>query len=120
MRGVVIVLWWYFKAACIAAIVVLCLAMYSRYAFADDHPDYISADIWVTKYALTRGIQHEKAKLQAGGRVAFTSTNYYKNSEFEFTEQQAVDRAELMRRKEIASLQNKLERLNKLKFEVAK
>lgn len=76
----------------------------------------IIADIWVTKYALTRGIQHEKAKLEAGGQVALTETSYYRNGEFEFSEGQAKAKAEVMRRKEIQSLQRRLDKLNELRF----
>ncbi len=80
----------------------------------------IYADIWVTKYALTRGIQHENAKLEAGGRVALTSTNYYRSGEFELSEKQAVNKAEVMRRKEIESLTRRLDKLNNMRFEVSK
>lgn len=80
--------------------------------------DEIFADIWITKYALTRGIQHENAKLEAGGKVAFTSTAYYSSGEFELSEQQAVENAEVMRRKEIQSLTRRIDKLNSMKFEV--
>ena len=82
--------------------------------------DEIFADIWITKYALTRGIQHENAKLEAGGKVAFTSTDYYKSGEFELSEEQAVAKAEVMRRKKIASLERKVKQLKQIKFEVSK
>lgn len=81
-------------------------------------PAEIIADIWVTKYALTRGIQHEKAKLEAGGKIAFTPTAYYSSSEFELSELQAVNKAEVMRRKEIQSLTRRIDKLNNMKFEV--
>lgn len=80
--------------------------------------DEIFADIWVTKYALTRGIQHENAKLEAGGKIAFTPTAYYSSGEFEFSEQQALEKAEVMRRKEIQSLTRRIDKLNSMKFEV--
>lgn len=76
----------------------------------------ILADIWVTKYALTRGIQHEKAKLEAGGRVAFTSTSFYLARDFELSQEQAEVKAEMMRRKEIASLERKINKLQSMRF----
>lgn len=88
------------------------LISHSNLAFSTE----IIADIWVTKYSLTRGIQHEKAKLEAGGKVAFTETDYYRNGEFELSEMQAVAKAEVMRRKEIQSLQRRLDKLNELRF----
>lgn len=94
------------------AAAVLLLTIASKVAKADE----IIADIWVTKFALTRGIQHEKAKLEAGGKVAFTETDYYRNGEFELSEKQAVAKAEVMRRKEIQSLQRRLDKLNELRF----
>jgi len=80
----------------------------------------IIADIWVTKYALTRGIQHEKAKIEAGGRVAFTSTNFYQAGEFELSQKQAEEKAEIMRRKELASLERKINKLQSMRFGEAK
>lgn len=94
------------------AAAALLFTIASKVAKADE----IIADIWVTKYSLTRGIQHEKAKLEAGGKVAFTETDYYRNGEFELSEKQAVAKAEVMRRKEIQSLQRRLNKLNELRF----
>lgn len=80
--------------------------------------DEILADIWVTKYALTQGIQHEKAKLEVGGRVALTPDNYFRQGEFELTPENAVNKAEVMRRREINRLQRKIDELNNMKIEV--
>lgn len=98
----------------VAAFGIIILALWALFnkAFGSE----IIADIWVTKFALTRGIQHEKAKLEAGGKVAFTETDYYRNGEFELSEKQAVAKAEVMRRKEIQSLQRRLDKLNELRF----
>lgn len=87
-------------------------------ACAAARADEIIAEIWITKYALSRGIQHEKAKLEAGGKIAFTPTAYYSIGEFELSEQQAVAKAEMMRRKEIQSLTRRIDKLNTMKFEV--
>lgn len=97
---------------------VLAIAFFSTLLLTarSAHSSEIIADIWVTKYSLTRGIQHEKAKLEAGGKVAFTETDYYRNGEFELSEKQAVAKAEVMRRKEIQSLQRRLNKLNELRF----
>jgi len=97
---------------------VLAIAFFSTLLITarSAHSSEIIADIWVIKYSLTRGIQHEKAKLEAGGKVAFTETDYYRTGEFELSENQAVAKAEIMRRKEIQSLQRRLDKLNELRF----
>lgn len=102
------------KWCCVAVAAPVILVATCAAARADE----IVADIWVTKYALTRGIQHENAKLEAGGKIAFTPTAYYSSGEFELSEQQAVAKAEVMRRKEIQSLTRRIEKLNTMKFEV--
>lgn len=115
MRKAFELLIYYLKGMVVSVSALLFCIMMSK-AFGSE----IIADIWVTKFALTRGIQHEKAKLEAGGKVAFTETDYYRNGEFELSENQAVAKAEVMRRKEIQSLQRRLDKLNELRFGDAK
>ena len=79
--------------------------------------------VWITKYALTRGI------LQADGEAdgsMFEVTDsrhpgalkiYYHGDEWHIKRAAAVKRAEEMRRKKIASLRRQITRLEALIFE---
>lgn len=80
----------------------------------------ILTDVWITKDALKSGIKHEKVELVAGGRVALSKNRYYSSSQFELTEQDAIAKAEVMRRREVAKLQKRLAELNSMTFEGSK
>lgn len=72
--------------------------------------------IWVTKYALTRGIQkYESAQLFAGGNVAVLGDVYFKRGEYWLDEQQAKDHAEILRQRRVSALMRELERLQAVK-----
>lgn len=76
--------------------------------------------IWITKYALTRGIvevEMDAFKLDGGyiyskddALTMFAPGQWYADYAF------AVSRAEEMRKKKIASLEKQIERLRKLEF----
>lgn len=76
--------------------------------------------VWITKYALTRGIYEvEVDELSADGgyicqknnaRNVFAPGQWYVNYAF------AASRAEEMRKKKITSLERQIERLRMLKF----
>lgn len=102
------------KWCCVAVAAPVLLIAACSVARADGE---ILADIWVTKYALTRGIQHEVAKLEVGGKVALTPTNYYREGEFELSEKMAIAKAEVMRRREIQALQRRIDKLSEMRFE---
>lgn len=70
--------------------------------------------IWVTKYALTRGIQKfESATLIANGAVV--GDTYFRKGEYYLSEQDAKERAETLRKARIAALLRELERLQAIK-----
>lgn len=72
--------------------------------------------IWVTKYALTRGIQKfETAQLFADGQVAVVGDTYFRKGEYFLTEQEAKERADTLRKNRIAALLRELERLQAVK-----
>lgn len=72
--------------------------------------------IWVTKYALTRGIQKfESAQLFADGNVAVVGDTYFRKGEYYLSEQDAKERAETLRKARIAALLRELERLQAIK-----
>ena len=78
--------------------------------------------VWITKYALTRGIYEIEAKVcksvnsqmiqEVGGQYSM----YYHNDEWHETKKEAVAYAESMRDKKIASLKKKIKNLKELKF----
>ncbi len=76
-------------------------------------------EIWVSKDALTDGIQHfdEGAYLALG--VASAGNHYFRREgrDWHRTRKAAVARAEKMRDDKIASLRKQIERLEKLTFE---
>lgn len=70
--------------------------------------------IWVTKYALTRGVQKfESATLIANGAVV--GDTYFRKGEYYLSEQDAKERAETLRKARIATLLRELERLQAIK-----
>ena len=72
--------------------------------------------IWVTKYALTRGVQKfESAQLFADGNVVVVGDTYFRKGEYYLSEQDAKERAETLRKARIAALLRELERLQAIK-----
>lgn len=101
------------KCMAVSAMVTLTLMMMAApWAHAE-----IMADIWVTKYALTRGIEHKQAVLEGNGALAIAGDTWYSRDEFQLDKQSAVERAEVMRRKEIESLKRRRGKLEAMRFE---
>lgn len=70
--------------------------------------------IWVTKYALTRGVQKfDNAQLFANGVIV--NDTYFRKGEYYLSEQDAKERAETLRKARIAALLRELERLQAIK-----
>ena len=70
--------------------------------------------IWVTKYALTRGVQKfDNARMIAN--VAVVGDTYFRKGEYYLSEQDAKERAETLRKARIAALLRELERLQAIK-----
>lgn len=77
--------------------------------------------VWISKYALTKGIfQLEVKSTSEDGNAVYgkgwEDAYHGKGKEWHETKEQAVIRAEEMRKKKIASLQKQISRLEKLKF----
>jgi len=76
--------------------------------------------IWISKYALTRGIYGVEAGIHDNMAVvrgaSFTSTQYFHKGEWWKTEQEAIKKAEEMRKTRIASLKKSLKKMQDLKF----
>lgn len=75
---------------------------------------------WITKYALTQGILEREVEDRGGGLVKDISSyipSYYHKKDYCLDKESAIAKAEEMRQKEIISLKNKIEKLEKMKFE---
>lgn len=75
--------------------------------------------VWVTKYALTRGIYQAEATTYSGGKYAQIAGNWssFKLSTDAFkTEAEAKTNAEARRKKKIASLRKQIKKLQNLTF----
>lgn len=80
--------------------------------------------VWITKYALTKGISTREHVLVCSGinddMIVATEghyQSYYHKPEWHETEESAIARAEEMRLKKIQSLEKQIEKLRKVKFQ---
>lgn len=74
--------------------------------------------VWVTKWALTSGIIETEAEVRDEEMVNCGSRyGYFHGNDWHRTRVAAVQRAEVMRLKKIASLKKQLEKLEKMRFE---
>lgn len=80
---------------------------------------------WITKYALTAGIQVVDAQVSSGapGMVSYLLEGdrfkrFAHGKEWWHTEEDAISRAEAMRQAKIASLNKQIAKLEKMKIEV--
>lgn len=78
--------------------------------------------VWITKYALTDGII--EAVAEVGGFDTITATwdnetrcDNFKGEEWWNTKKNAIEKAEEMRQKKIASLKRQIEKLERMRFE---
>lgn len=80
--------------------------------------------VWITKYALTEGIQFVDAEVSdcASSMVSYGNVGYgsqYAHGEgkdWHRTPESALKRAEEMRKKKIASMSNSMKKLEAMKF----
>ena len=86
--------------------------------------------VWITKYALTQGIEEidlnqvkEFEMTDAGylcfrrnGKYSYT-TEIYSQKEWHRTKESAMQKAEEMRQKKIASLKKQIDKLERIRFE---
>ncbi|AXH72129.1 MAG: hypothetical protein [Siphoviridae sp. ctdc_1] len=93
-------------------LVLSILLLIASPVFADDKV----MDIWITKYALTRGVEHQQARIFSNGKLAVVDKNYYRNSEFWYTEADANRQARKMKQQRIDSLVRELKRIQHKEF----
>lgn len=77
--------------------------------------------VWITKYALTRGVFEMEVKSQSEDGTAVYGKSwddYYRGEgrEWHRTKVSAIKKAEEMRQKKIASLLKQIEKLKQMKF----
>lgn len=81
--------------------------------------------VWITKYALTDGIIEAKSDTQTQNKekvFAFWNNDefgifYPSKGELFYDKESAIQKAEEMRQKKIASLKKQIEKLEEMKFE---
>lgn len=77
------------------------------------------ADVYVTKYSLTKGVFKLNVRVADRGMVIDDSTNYqsyYHGKDWHYSKEDAIARAEEMRKKKLISLKNQIEKIKKLDF----
>lgn len=86
-----------------------------------DEPEVIT--VWITKYALTRGVYEIEAQLCAGANTSMIkqylngrSHTYYHKGDWFLTETAAQADAQVRRDRKIASLEKQILKLKKLTF----
>lgn len=75
--------------------------------------------VWVTKYALTKGVLEVDAKTVGHGMVGVKGeflTAYYSKRDWHASHEQAIARAKEMREAKLASLEKKIKKLEALDF----
>jgi len=77
--------------------------------------------VWITKYALTIGIEEVEADVSfSENMVAYGgnsySTQYAHGNDWHGTKEAAIKRAENMRQDKLISLQKSIEKMQKLRF----
>ncbi|MGG7470791.1 hypothetical protein ACVVIH_20565 [Chryseobacterium arthrosphaerae] len=77
--------------------------------------------VYITKYALTKGIIESEGEILGGPtKMLRTTINSYRvnfyGTEWHQNKNEAIYKAEEMRKKKIASLEKQIEKLKKLKF----
>ena len=79
--------------------------------------------VWITKYALTRGIIEADGKLTSSDFVSILNqdlslpTHWFYKGEWFSDKESAIHKAEEMRQKKIASLKKQIEKLERMRFE---
>lgn len=91
---------------------ILTLMLITAPVIADDKV----MDIWVTKHALTRGIEQYKARVFSDGKLAIVGSDYYRNSEFWYSAHEARDQALKMKQQRINALLRELKKLQSKDF----
>ncbi|CAI1836912.1 Uncharacterised protein [Serratia grimesii] len=74
--------------------------------------------VYITKYALTQGIKKEEGELRESGYFSYGTHFVVGPADYRLTLEGAISKAEDMRRRKIAYMEEKLCQLGSMKFEV--
>lgn len=72
--------------------------------------------VFLTKYALTKGIIEVEGEITNSGSLIYGSHSYAHSSEFYTAKEYAIPKAEDMRRRKLASLKKKIALLESMDF----
>ena len=76
--------------------------------------------VWITKYALTQGIEEAEAESSMHGNGIIVPGKYhhkfYRHGEYATSYEQAVEQAEALRDKKIISLEKQIAKIKNIKF----
>lgn len=79
--------------------------------------------VWITKYALTKGIIEREGKLTSSDSVSVVNqdrslpTHWFYRGDWYSDKQSAIHKAEEMRQKKIESLKKQIKKLEEMRFE---
>lgn len=79
--------------------------------------------VWITKYALTKGIIEADAKLTSSNSVSIMELNtdlkmhWFYKGDWHSDKESAIKKAEEMRQKKIESLKKQIQKLEEMRFE---
>lgn len=79
--------------------------------------------VWITKYALTKGIVEREGKLTSNNSISIINqgrslpTYWFYEGEWYSDKESAIKKAEEMRQKKIKSLEKQIKKLEEMRFE---
>ena len=79
--------------------------------------------VWITKYALTKGIIEADARLTSSDSISIKelnsdlNSNWFYKGDWHSDKESAIKKAEEMRQKKIDSLKKQIEKLERMRFE---
>lgn len=73
--------------------------------------------VWITKYALTKGIYQEDAEICDEEMIRVKQVQYFHFGEWHMEKDKAIQKAEEMRIKKLQSLDKQIKKISAMKFE---
>ncbi|MBL3522844.1 hypothetical protein IM876_09225 [Serratia plymuthica] len=72
--------------------------------------------VYITKYALTKGIIKVEGEIAKSGNIFYGKGGYQHSSDFRMTLEEAIEKAEDMRRRKLESMKKKIALLESIDF----
>lgn len=101
----------------VALVVFVLVLLSAKTAHAEPNQAPIYTTVYITKYALTRGILIEEAEIRNDGKVAVAQSGVYRNSEFWLNMDAAIKRSLVLRNNREKALERQRDRLQALRFQ---